>query len=100
MEFGQEKKSRATIQRLPLTGPCGDGLPSPAALCCQTLFSAFLLFLASLLPEAEVREIQFSGHLLSRILVHIHPSVRPLLNPRPVDFLRRSLHPQRIKTFE
>ncbi|KAF3849781.1 hypothetical protein F7725_019500, partial [Dissostichus mawsoni] len=40
----------------------------------------------SLVQEPEAREIQFSGHHLSRILVHIHPSIRPLLSPRPLDF--------------
>lgn len=77
---------------LSLTGPPAITLP----LRSQTL-SIFLLFLASLVQEPEARGIQFSGHPLSRILVRIHPSIHPLLSPRPLDisstghFIRRGL---------
>lgn len=89
--LGQEEKEPLHISALFLTGPSAITVRL-RCLYFLKLPSIFLLFLAPLVREAEAREIQFPGNLLSRTLVHIHLSVCPLLSPRPLDFLHRSLH--------
>lgn len=61
----------------------------PASLFAGSPSSFFFFFLIVFsLSALRVRgcEIQFSGHLLSRILVHTHPSVHLLTDSQTTGF--------------